>query len=127
VVINVYTDDSFVLEAPRVGFVGSGVWPWSNRPAQCGTASATQEGDVQTVHRAKLSACIVTRWVVLRTQPPRVISDSKYVYDSVLYTAPLAQVEVAREIILALGPYRVGAVIRGGDLSYGPDAVAPCV
>ena len=41
------------------------------------------EGEVRTVNRAELSACIAALRVV-RRRAPRVVTDSKYVYDGIL-------------------------------------------
>ena len=42
------------------------------------------EGEVQTVNRAELSACIAALRVVPRGQALRVVTDSKYVYNGIL-------------------------------------------
>ena len=77
----VYTDGSFAREAPVIGFAGYGVWfgPFDPR-----NRALYVEGEVQTVNRAELSACIIALQLVLGGQPVRVVTDSKYVYDGVL-------------------------------------------
>ena len=51
-----YTDGSFGLEAPRTGFAGYGIW---FGPLDPRNMAQPLEGEVQTVNRAELSACIV--------------------------------------------------------------------
>ena len=77
----VYTDGSFGLEAPRTGFAGYGVW---FGPLDPRNMAQPLEGEVQTVNRAELSACIAALRVVPRGQALRVVTDSKYVYDGIL-------------------------------------------
>ena len=77
----VYTNGSFGLEAPRTGFAGYGVW---FGPLDPHNMAQPLEGEVQTVNRAELSACIAALRVVPRGQALRVVTDSKYVYDGIL-------------------------------------------
>ena len=77
----VYTDGSFGLEAPRTGFARYGVW---FGPLDPRNMAQPLEGEVQTVNRAELSACIAALRVVPRGQALRVVTDSKYVYDGIL-------------------------------------------
>ena len=62
-------------------FAGYGVW---FGPLDPRNMAQPLEGEVQTVNRAELSACIAALRVVPRGQALRVVTDSKYVYDGVL-------------------------------------------
>ena len=76
-----YTDGSFGLEAPRTGFAGYGLL---FGPLDPRNNAQPLEGEVQTVNRAELSACIAALWVVLTGQALRVVTESTYVYDGIL-------------------------------------------
>ena len=77
---DVYTDGSDAEEAPREGFAGYGVWFGPMHPQNI---SAFLPGLVQMNNRADLTACIEALRVVPLSQPIRIITDSKYIFDGV--------------------------------------------
>ena len=74
-----YTDGPFGLEAARMGFAGYGVW---FGPLDLLNMAQPLEGEVKTVNRAELSACMAA--LVPRGQALRIVTDSRYVYDGIL-------------------------------------------
>ena len=77
---DVYTDGSCAEEALGDGFAGYGIWFGPMHPHN---VSALLLGPTQTNNRADLTACVEALRAVPLTQPLRVITDSKYVYDGV--------------------------------------------
>ena len=80
-VLEVYTNGSFGLEAPRRGFAGYGVW---FGPLDPRNMAQPLKGVVQTVNRAELSACIAALRVARSRKALRIVTDRKYVYDGIL-------------------------------------------
>ena len=74
-----YTDGSYAEEGPGGGGVR---WLWSVvwRPS---SPEYILPGPVQTNNRAEPTACLEALWAVPLSQPLRIITDSKYVYDGV--------------------------------------------
>ena len=62
------------------GFAGYGVWFGALHPLNI---SSPLPWPVQTNNRAELTACVEALRAVPLSQPLRIITDSKYVYDGV--------------------------------------------
>ena len=77
-----YTDGSYAEEGPGGGggFASYGVWFGALHPLNI---SYPLPGPIETNNRVELTACIEALRAVPLSQPLRIITDSKYVYDGV--------------------------------------------